>query len=120
MNYHPRPERASRLEYIVATITLPVVILVILGFLGPALGNVFSNVTTTPSGTPITPTPTNTPQMNFVVTKLADTNDGVCDSDCSLREAIAVTRAGGTITFASGLTGSIVLGNQISITKSVT
>ncbi|MFL5804041.1 MAG: CSLREA domain-containing protein [Roseiflexaceae bacterium] len=24
-----------------------------------------------------------------MVTKLADTNDGVCDSDCSLREAIA-------------------------------
>lgn len=25
----------------------------------------------------------------FVVTKIADTNDGICDSDCSLREAIA-------------------------------
>jgi CSLREA domain-containing protein len=26
---------------------------------------------------------------NFTVTKIADTNDGVCDADCSLREAIA-------------------------------
>jgi CSLREA domain-containing protein len=25
---------------------------------------------------------------NFIVTKVADTNDGICDSDCSLREAI--------------------------------
>src|SRR5580765_334283 len=27
-------------------------------------------------------------QTTFTVTKTADTNDGVCDSDCSLREAI--------------------------------
>ena len=40
----------------------------------------------------------------FVVTKTADTNDLVCDSDCSLREAIrAANTAGGTatITFKS-------------------
>jgi CSLREA domain-containing protein len=29
----------------------------------------------------------------FVVTKTADTNDGTCDSDCSLREAIAAANA---------------------------
>jgi CSLREA domain-containing protein len=29
----------------------------------------------------------------FLVTKTADTADGVCDSDCSLREAITVTKA---------------------------
>ncbi len=29
----------------------------------------------------------------FTVTKVADTNDGVCDSDCSLREAIAAANA---------------------------
>lgn len=39
------------------------------------------------------------------VTKFADTNDGVCDADCSLREAIAVAGAGDTITFA--VTGTI-------------
>jgi trimeric autotransporter adhesin len=30
---------------------------------------------------------------NFVVTKTADTNDGVCDADCSLREAIVAANA---------------------------
>ena len=29
----------------------------------------------------------------FVVTKTADTNDGVCDADCSLREALATVNA---------------------------
>ena len=29
----------------------------------------------------------------FVVTKTADTNDGVCDADCSLREAINAANA---------------------------
>jgi CSLREA domain-containing protein len=29
----------------------------------------------------------------FTITKTADTNDGVCDSDCSLREAIAAANA---------------------------
>jgi CSLREA domain-containing protein len=31
--------------------------------------------------------------INFVVTKTADTNDGVCDADCSLREAIIAANA---------------------------
>src|SRR5512143_2212057 len=29
----------------------------------------------------------------FTVTKTADTNDGVCDADCSLREAISAANA---------------------------
>ena len=29
----------------------------------------------------------------YTVTKIADTNDGVCDVDCSLREAVAVSNA---------------------------
>ena len=32
-------------------------------------------------------------QTTFIVTKTADTNDGVCDSDCSLREALAAANA---------------------------
>ena len=40
---------------------------------------------------------------SFVVTKIADTNDGACDSDCSLREAIAAAATGDTISFASPL-----------------
>ena len=35
------------------------------------------------------------------VTKVADTNDGVCDADCSLREAIAVAAPGDLVSFAS-------------------
>lgn len=33
------------------------------------------------------------PSLQLTVTKTADTNDGVCDADCSLREAIAVANA---------------------------
>lgn len=35
------------------------------------------------------------------VTKVADTNDGVCDADCSLREAIASAAPGDLVSFAS-------------------
>lgn len=38
-----------------------------------------------------------------IVTKTDDTNDGVCDTDCSLREAIAVANNGDIIQFASPL-----------------
>ncbi|MDQ4122428.1 MAG: carboxypeptidase regulatory-like domain-containing protein [Acidobacteriota bacterium] len=36
-----------------------------------------------------------------IVTKTADTDDGVCDADCSLREAIAAAAPGDTIVFSS-------------------
>ena len=42
------------------------------------------------------------------VTKLADTNDGVCDSDCSLREAFDFASPGATINFHPGLYGEII------------
>jgi CSLREA domain-containing protein len=63
--------------------------------------------------------------MVRTVTKLADTNDGVCDaSDCSLREAITAANAGtggDNILFQSGLTGTIVLSNPLpTLTKSLT
>ncbi|MFM9904955.1 MAG: beta strand repeat-containing protein, partial [Pyrinomonadaceae bacterium] len=41
--------------------------------------------------------------LSLVVTKTADTNDGSCDADCSLREAIAAAQPSSTITFASPL-----------------
>jgi CSLREA domain-containing protein len=37
--------------------------------------------------------PTQAAGATFTVTKTADTNDGVCDSDCSLREAIVAANA---------------------------
>jgi CSLREA domain-containing protein len=48
------------------------------------------------------------PTTTFMVTKTADTSDGACNADCSLREAvIAANAAGGAdmITFAAGLNG---------------
>jgi CSLREA domain-containing protein len=53
------------------------------------------------------------------VTKLADTNDGVCNTDCSLREAIAISAANDTINFVSGLTGTITLNSPLAITRAV-
>ncbi len=60
----------------------------------------------------------------FTVTKTADTDDGTCDADCSLREAIdAANGAGGAdiIAFAGGVTGTITLTlGQIDITDELT
>jgi CSLREA domain-containing protein len=58
---------------------------------------------------------------SLVVTKTADTNDGTCDSDCSLREAIAASNIGDTISFASSLSGgTIYLASTLTINKSMT
>jgi CSLREA domain-containing protein len=57
----------------------------------------------------------------LTVTKTADTNDGVCDSDCSLREAIAAAGSGDTITFDSALSGgTIYLNSTLNINKNLT
>ena len=57
----------------------------------------------------------------FHVTKTADTNDGVCNADCSLREAIAVAVAGDTITFIPAVTGTITLTvGELLINKGIT
>ncbi|MGQ0801530.1 MAG: choice-of-anchor Q domain-containing protein [Pseudomarimonas sp.] len=37
----------------------------------------------------------------FTVTKTADTNDGVCNSDCSLREALALAQNGDLVNFSA-------------------
>ncbi len=56
----------------------------------------------------------------LIVTKLADTNDGICNADCSLREAIALAAPDDIITFTPGLTGTITLGSTLTIGKNVT
>lgn len=46
---------------------------------------------------------------DLVVTKIADTNDGICDADCSLREAISVSNASpeaDSISFAPDVFGT--------------
>jgi CSLREA domain-containing protein len=55
----------------------------------------------------------------LTVSKLADTNDGACDTDCSLREALAVAAPNDAIAFASGLTGTITLSSTLTISKNV-
>ena len=55
------------------------------------------------------------------VTKTADTDDGVCDSDCSLREAIASASAGDTIIFDAALSGgTIYLTSTLGISMDLT
>jgi CSLREA domain-containing protein len=53
----------------------------------------------------------------LTVTKTADTDDGVCDSDCSLREAVTAASDGDTITVPPG---TYVLGPEITIRKGLT
>lgn len=53
----------------------------------------------------------------FTVTKTADTNDGNCDADCSLREAVSAANCDGapsTINFAVSLAHQTVLVGCIS------
>jgi len=63
----------------------------------------------------------------FVVTTIADHDDSTCSpDDCTLREAINLANAAGgadTITFASGITGTIILGpglGSLAVSDSVT
>ena len=39
----------------------------------------------------------------LTVTKTADTNDSICDADCSLREAISTAISGDTIDIPAGV-----------------
>jgi CSLREA domain-containing protein len=56
-----------------------------------------------------------------LVTKLADTNDGSCDADCSLREAIAVAGPGATVVFDPALSGgTISLASQLNLSRDIT
>ncbi len=64
------------------------------------------------------------PQI-LIVTKIADTNDGSCNADCSLREAIATAPSGSTIAFDSPLAGqtirldsTLTVGNDLTIDAS--
>ena len=61
-----------------------------------------------------------TPSSTFTVTKLADTDDGVCDADCSLREALGATESNGFIVFDSNLAGTIRLKSTLEISRNVT
>lgn len=59
----------------------------------------------------------------LTVTKVEDTNDGVCDADCSLREAVSAAAPGDTVVFSTFFntpqTITLTLG-QIAIDKNLT
>ncbi|MDP6821723.1 MAG: choice-of-anchor Q domain-containing protein [Dehalococcoidia bacterium] len=82
--------------------------------------------TATPAPTPVptaTPTPPPTPlpttPPTITVTKTGDSDDGVCNVDCSLREAIGNATSGDTIGIPSG-TYTLTLGSELVISKSLT
>ncbi len=61
------------------------------------------------------------PATTLTVTKTADTNDGICDLDCSLREAIVSSYDGDVIRFDSSLSGkTITLASTLVIDKDLT
>ncbi|HZH35373.1 MAG TPA: carboxypeptidase-like regulatory domain-containing protein [Pyrinomonadaceae bacterium] len=58
----------------------------------------------------------------WTVTKAANSNDNVCDADCSLREAVFKADSGDTVVFSSNLIGQTITlgGSDINITKRIT
>src|SRR5687767_14990833 len=67
----------------------------------------------------------NTSAATLVVTKTADTADGVCDADCSLREAVTAAAPDDTVVFSSLFktlqtitfqNGQIVIDRNLTIT----
>ena len=55
---------------------------------------------------------------SLAVTKTADTNDGVCDVDCSIREAIDAANSGDTINIPAGVytvTTTLVIGKDLTL-----
>ena len=58
-------------------------------------------------------------QGGLVVTKTEDTNDGVCDADCSLREAVSAANTGDSILIPAGIY-TLTLGSELSVGKDLT
>ena len=58
----------------------------------------------------------------WTVTKFQNSNDNVCDADCSLREAVFNADSGDTVVFNSNLVGQTFTlgGSEIVITKRIT
>ena len=58
----------------------------------------------------------------WTVTKSTNSNDNVCDADCSLREAVFNADSGETVNFSSSLIGQTITlgGSEIVITKRIT
>ena len=57
--------------------------------------------------------------FTWVVTNLLDHLDGLCDSDCTLAEALTYAGSGDTISFAGGLTGTITLSHTYALNSNL-
>ena len=55
----------------------------------------------------------------LTVTETADTEDGVCNADCSLREAIEAAAPGDSVKISAG-TYTLTLGSELAISKRLT
>jgi CSLREA domain-containing protein len=76
--------------------------------------------TPVPTPTPApTATPLPTPVAPSVITTTTDSDDGACDSHCSLREAIAAAGSGDTIGIPAG-TYTLTVGSELNIDKNLT
>jgi len=59
--------------------------------------------------------------ISTIVTKLEDTNDGFCDADCSLHEAIETAAPGNIVTFDAALSNQTIrLASTLTLSKNVT
>ncbi len=57
----------------------------------------------------------------WTVTKSTNSNDNVCDADCSLREAVFKADSGDTVVFSPNLVGQTITlgGSEIVITRGI-
>jgi hypothetical protein len=59
-------------------------------------------------------------QSTLIVTRETDSNDGVCDDDCSLREAIAAAAGGDRIGFDAAVSRVTLTIDELQITSNLT
>jgi CSLREA domain-containing protein len=63
---------------------------------------------------------TSSAATTWTVTKTADTSDGTCNSDCSLREAVTAASGGDTIVLPASASPYVLTGGALVLSKNVT
>ena len=74
-------------------LTLVLLVIAVLSYTQPVSSNLSPGYELNARALSETFNPAMLPPAVFTVTKTADTNDGVCNADCSLREAIRAANA---------------------------